>query len=328
MDRDRDRARFEEVGRQTLTISNVKEIDLSNISGDVVILPGGGRDASIEYTKRGRGDTVEEAKRQLGLVEVSLNVTGDGHGAIRTHYRHGDAPIAAPLEMPLPGPAPQRRFRSSVDFRITTPPQTRIHVKTISGGIQVSKMKGDIALEAVSGDIRIDGGGRVSLAKTISGDIDISGIAAEEPLVASSMSGTVTLRGLKARYLDVSSVSGDVVIKDVTCDRAELQTLSGDLEYAGQLARSGRYELKAHSGDIRLAISGDVGFDVDANTFSGKIRSDLPIKNEAAEEQDSEIVAGGTRVRLPKRASFRGTYKDGSATIELTTFSGNIVITK
>jgi hypothetical protein len=40
------------------------------------------------------------------------------------------------------------------------------------------------------------------------------------------------------------------------------------------------------------------------------------------------VYAGGVHVRMPKRAIFRGTYKDGSATVELTTFSGDIVITK
>jgi DUF4097 and DUF4098 domain-containing protein YvlB len=119
-----------------------------------------------------------------------------------------------------------------------------------------------------------------------------------------------------------------VIVRDVTCERADLQTLSGNVEYAGQLLKNGRYEMKAHSGDIRLAIAGDTGFDVEANSFSGKIRSDLPIKNEAEDEQGGDVYAGGVHVRLPKRATFRGTYKDGSATLELTTFSGNIVITR
>lgn len=204
----------------------------------------------------------------------------------------------------------------------------RLRVKSMSGNIQVSKMKGDLALETLSGNIKVEAGGSVSLAKTMSGDVVISGVTGENPLVVHSMSGTVMLQSLKARYLDVNSVSGDVVVRDVACERADLQTLSGNVEYAGQLLRNGRYELKAHSGDIRLVVSGNTGFDVEANSFSGKIRTDLPIKNEVADEEAGDVYAGGVRVKMPKRATFRGTYKDGSATIELTTFSGNIVITK
>jgi putative adhesin len=313
---DRDRGRYEETDRKTLTLARATELELSNLSGDIVVLPGNGPDARIEYTRHGYGDTPEEARRQLGLLEVNLTTGGDGRGQVSSRY------VAAT------GDRGRRRIRSSVDYRVTAPPQTRIRVKSMSGDVQISKIKGDLSLETLSGNINVDAGGRVSLAKTMSGDVVISGVTAEDPLVVQSMSGTVTLRSVKARYVDVNSVSGDVVVRDVVCERAELQTLSGNVEYSGQLLRNGRYELKAHSGDIRLAVSGNTGFDVEANSFSGKIRTDLPIKNELADEEGGEVYAGGVRVKMPKRASFRGTYRDGSATIELTTFSGNIVITK
>lgn len=319
----REKAAFEETERKSLTVGNVTELDLSNISGDIVISAGGGREATIEYTKRGYGDTAEEARYQLSLVDVSLNVT-DGRGEVRSRFK--------PAERRSPGDRNvrvNRNYRSSIDYRVTAPPQTRIRVKTISGNIQSSRMKGDLSLEAVSGSIRIEGGGRVSTAKTVSGDIEISGVTADEPLVVASMSGTVSLHSIKARDIEVNSVSGDIVAKNVTCLRAELQTLSGDVEYAGAVARSGRYDLKAHSGDVRLAINGDNGFEVEANSFSGRIRSELPIKNLAEDEEERAVAAAGGRpIRGPKRASFRGTYKDGSARIELSTFSGNIVITK
>lgn len=309
------RGRVEETDRKTLTVGSATEIDLSNIAGDITIVPGSGRDATIDYTRRGFGDTQEEAKRQLEMIDVSMSVTGDGRAEVRSKYK-------------VPRGERHHNFRSAVDYRVTAPAQTRIRVKTISGNVTATKMKGDLALEAVSGNIRIDSSSRVSMAKTISGDVEVSGVSFDQPLAASSVSGTVTLRNLKAQYLDISAVSGDILLRDVTCERAAVQTISGNVEYIGAVARAGRYELKSHSGDIRLAVTGGSGFDVEANSFSGKIRSDLAIKNEAEEEEEPVVVSGRTRVRMPRRATFRGTYKDGSATIELTTFSGDIVITK
>lgn len=309
-----DQGRFQETDRRTFTLSNATELELSNISGDIVVVAGAGRDAKIESTRHGYGDTPEEARRQLAMLEVNLTTSGDGRGQVSSRYNPGSR-------------GRSRNVRSSVDYRVTAPPHVRIRAKSISGNLEVARMKGDLSLESISGNIRIDAGTRVSLAKTVSGDVEISGVTGDEPLVVSSMSGTVRLRSLKARYLDISSVSGDLVVKDVACERAELQTLSGNVDYAGRLLKNGRYEMKAHSGDIRLALGGEIGFDVEANSFSGKIRSDLPIRNEA-EEEGGEVYAGGVRVNLPKRALLRGTYKDGSATIELTTFSGNITITK
>jgi DUF4097 and DUF4098 domain-containing protein YvlB len=305
--------RFEETDRKTLTVSRAVELDLSNISGDITVTPGGGRDATIEYTRRGFGDTQEEAKRQLEMIDVSMTVNAEGRAEIRSRFK-------------VPPGQRQKNFRSAVDFRVTTPAETRIRVHSVSGDVTVTKMKGDLQLESVSGDIRIDAGGRVSAAKSISGDVEISGAIADDSLAASSVSGTVLLRSLKARYVDVNAVSGDIVMKDVTCERAEAQTISGSVEYAGPISSSGRYELKSHSGDVRLVVTGGSGFDVEANSFSGKIRSDLPIKNLAEEEEP--VVVAGRRVHMPNRATFRGTFKDGSASIELTTFSGNIVITK
>ena len=313
----RERFPFEEIERKTLTVNGVTELDLSNISGNVTIAAGGGRDATIEVTKRGYGESAEEAKRQLAMTDVAMTVLGGGRAEVRTRYQPDER---------FRSERRNRNFHSDVEYRVTTPAQTRIRVKSISGSIQATKMTGELSLEAVSGDIRIEGGGRVSLAKSVSGDVRITGITGDEPLVVSSVSGTVMLKGLKARYLDVNSVSGDIVVSDAVCDRADLQTISGDVEYSGRLTRTGRYELKAHSGDIRLAPAGDTGFDVEANSFSGKIRSELSIKNEAAEEGLPDAEAARYGVRLPKRATFRGTYKGGGATIELTTFSGDIVI--
>lgn len=313
---EREHARFDEVERRSLVVPRVTELDLSNIAGDFVIVQGSGRDAAIEAVKHGYGDTQEEAREQLQQTEVDLTVTDAGRGVVRVRHMQRDRH------------ARRGNIRAAVDFKVTAPAGTHIRVKSISGDIQATRIKADLALETISGDIHIESAGRVSLAKTVSGDVTINGASGGDPLIASSVSGNVRLQSLKAPYIDLNSVSGDVVARDVTCERAELQTLSGDVEYSGALTRAGRYELKAHSGNIRLAPSNDVGFNLEAQSFSGRIKSLLPIKNEAASEDEDEIVAGGVRVRLPKREYFRGTFKDGSATVELTTFSGNIIIGK
>ncbi len=95
---------------------------------------------------------------------------------------------------------------------------------------------------------------------------------------AQSISGAVTLRKVSARRIDVGSVSGDVALEDVQCDRVGAHSISGNVEFAGTLAKSGRYELKSHSGDVRVVLAGSTGFELEANSFSGSIRSDLPLK--------------------------------------------------
>ena len=74
----------------------------------------------------------------------------------------------------------------------------------------------------------------------------------------------VRAKGVKTHGLDLSTVSGDLVVTDVTSDRLSMRSVSGGMEYTG-----------VHSGTVHVTITGDTGFDLTANTFSGSIRSDV-----------------------------------------------------
>jgi hypothetical protein len=84
----------------------------------------------------------------------------------------------------------------------------------------------------------------------------------------------------------------------------------------GPLTAGGRYDATSHSGSVRITLTGDTGFELDANSFSGSIRSDLPLTGNV----------GGDRGR--RQRAVRGVYGNGSAVLHLTTFSGGIVIEK
>jgi DUF4097 and DUF4098 domain-containing protein YvlB len=107
------------------------------------------------------------------------------------------------------------------------------------------------------------------------------------------------------------------VVQDVQCDRIEAHSISGNVEFGGTLAKGGRYELNSHSGDVRIALSGGTGFEVEANSFSGSVRSDLALTLQGDRGRDG---AG--------RRAVRGVFGDGSAVLNVTTFSGNVVITR
>ena len=168
-------------------------------------------------------------------------------------------------------------------------------------------------MESVSGAIRVANGGRVAAAKSISGSVEVTETESDGMLEASSASGMIALRRVKARSIDAGSISGSVVLEDVEAARVEAQTVSGSVRFQGPLVRSGRYELNSHSGSINVALTGAPGFELEAQSFSGSVHSDFPIDT------------GATRDRS---RSLRGVYGDGSAVLEITTFSGSIVINK
>ena len=129
----------------------------------------------------------------------------------------------------------------------------------------------------MSGSVRLSNTGRLATAKSISGDIEMADSKADGALSAGSVSGTVRLRGVTARTLALSTVSGNVIVEDVTSERVDAQAISGNVAFMGNLAPNGRYEFTSHSGNVRIAVDGKTGFQLEATSFSGGISSDLPI---------------------------------------------------
>jgi DUF4097 and DUF4098 domain-containing protein YvlB len=297
-ERDRRGAAVERL-THTVDIGTAGELEISNVSGDIRITSGNGSEAKIQVTKRARRGP--DAERQLGLVKVDIQQTGQ-RAEVRTVYPRGE-----------------RNIHVSVDFDVVVPSGTRVSAKSVSGNLEVKHVKGGVRAETVSGHVSIHSVGRLMLAKSVSGDVNILSTTTEGELSAASISGNLRARGLNAPSLDLSTVSGNVFLEDVTSSRGNIRSVSGNLEYHGVLAEQGRYQLQSHSGDIKLAVGGTIGFQLDANSFSGSIHSDLPIVLRSAEEADRRSS------RRPTRA-VRGTFGDGGALLEITTFSGNITI--
>ncbi|OFV87121.1 MAG: hypothetical protein A3J75_08005 [Acidobacteria bacterium RBG_16_68_9] len=283
---------------RTLKIGANGQLDLANVSGDIVVTGGGGDEIKLEAVKRGRGNTEAEAKNQLPLVTVEITERA-GRAGVRTRYKEGE-----------------RHIHVSVDYTVTAPAGTRVIVRSVSGDVKVTGIKDELDAESVSGDVTVVEAGQLARAKSVSGDVNIRGAAAESVLDASSVSGDVVVRGVKARRVEVSSVSGGAELTDVTCETATMKSVSGDVAFTGSLAKAGRYEFKSHSGDVRVTIPGDMGFELEASTFSGTINSDLP------------LTVGGGKGAAVSRRTIRGTFGDGSAMLNCTTFSGSVIIRK
>jgi DUF4097 and DUF4098 domain-containing protein YvlB len=295
----------EQTERITRTFKASQELILANVSGDINIVRGSGSDIAVEIVKTARGSDDAEAKELLTLVEVEV-VERNNRAEVRTRYPQGD-------EMRRNN---RRNVNVSVAYNVTAPAGVRIRATSISGAITARDIKGEISAESVSGAVRIVNGGRVGSAKSISGNVEVSETEIDGALNASTASGNVVLRKVKARQVEVGSISGDVVLEDIDSAQVEGQTVSGSVSFGGALAKGARYEFTSHSGNVTVALGGNAGFEVEATSFSGSIRSDFSFGN------------SGDAERARWRRSVRGVVGDGSAVIELTTFSGSITISK
>jgi DUF4097 and DUF4098 domain-containing protein YvlB len=272
-------------------------LEISNLAGRIVVSAGGSDTIVVDAVKRVRSRE-GDVKNQMERTVVNMSERA-GRVEVRTTYS-GRSP------------------RAAVDYTVTAPAGTSVYAHSISGDIKITGITGEVRADAVSGDVEAVSTPGATLVRSVSGNASVSGVSNPNELRASSVSGTVTVRGAKVRSLDADTISGDVRLTDATCDRVTARSISGSLSFEGPLAKNGRYEFKSQSGDISLALAGAPGFELDASTFSGNVRSDLPVTAGAGDAQ------GGRR----SHRGLHGVHGDGSAQLVLTSFSGDITIAK
>jgi DUF4097 and DUF4098 domain-containing protein YvlB len=249
----------------------------------------------IEAVKRVRHRDSSEAKAQIDSLQIEV-VELSNRVEVRTIY-----------------PRQRRNIWAAVDYTIHLPSGAATSIRTVSGDLRVTNVKGELRAETVSGDVVTTGAARLSLVKSVSGDVQVNDASTEGEVTVNTVSGNLSARGLKARSIDLGSVSGDVLLTDVQCERADVKSVSGNIEYSGSLARNGRYQMNSHSGLLRLAIAGNTGFELEATTFSGNVRSDIPLTLRTGQKVDFRDAGRPGRMNR----SIRGAFGDASAIVTL-----------
>jgi len=283
-----------DVKTQKLATGPTGDIALKNIVGDITVKAGGGSEATIEIIRISRGRTEADAKLGLEKVTVDVGVRGE-RATVETRYPDDRRP----------------NYAVSVSYNVTAPAGTGVTIDTVSGDLVVAGLKGEVAVHAISGRIDLSNCSRVSSARATSADIALTNVQSSGDLEVEGISGDIKLTGIKARRLVTGIVSGTISATDVQAEGASLTTMSGDIAYSGTVAPKGRYEFRAHSGTVKLGLTG--GFDLEARTFSGDVKAD-PSLGIAAPSSNSR--------------SIRGTTGNGGASVVATTFSGSVWVGK
>ncbi|BCS34492.1 hypothetical protein TBR22_A37190 [Luteitalea sp. TBR-22] len=274
-------------------------LDLMNMIGDVVVVGGGkGREGKLSIVRRvqGRGPDTEALLKSL---EIDVNEHAN-RVEVRTR---------------LPRTESEGRWRARVrtDYEVALPAGTALELKNMKGNVKVTNVAGDVRVEAYAGDVVAEALSRVRLLRSMSGSVMLSRSIVDGEATLQTVSGDVLASGVKASSLTLGSVSGNVEVRDSSSDRTLVRTVSGDIEFAGAPRRAGRYEFKTHGGDILVVAPSSSGFEFEASTFRGDVRSDLASVPADASEGARQV---------------RGTVGDGSAFFELTSFTGDIRVMK
>jgi DUF4097 and DUF4098 domain-containing protein YvlB len=198
-------------------------------------------------------------------------------------------------------------------FEVTVPIGVRIVARAQSGDIAISGTQGEVDARSQSGDIKVEGAANRLDVGTLSGDIEAHGVIGDVQI--KSVSGSIQMTDFKGDF-EGESVSGSIELRNAAGRYVRSHTTSGDLVYEGNVDPSGRYELSAHSGDIRLEIPSNTSAQLSVSTWSGTLDSDFPITLRPGEH--------GIGSGQAKRFTFD--IGGGAARISAETFSGDITI--
>lgn len=201
--------------------------------------------------------------------------------------------------------------RSKANLRVRVPATVQLEANTVSASLNVNGMRGKSRLKTVSGDLRSDVVGTDLEARSVSGDVELTGNGGKSRLRANSVSGEVVLTNVGGE-IEAKSVSGDVEILLQAAEDVRSTSVSGDVEIRGSLASQGELEAQAVSGRVKVIATAPAGYRYEARTYSGRIRSCL-----GGEVEPRKGNSGG-------RTS--GTSGQGSGTVRLKSHSGGIEI--
>jgi hypothetical protein len=275
---------------RTLTVNGPVTLHVSTGSGSIHVSPGSDNQVHIVGHVKGSnswwgGGSSEEAVGKVAdnpPIDQAGNIirVGDEHG--RDYFHH-----------------------VSIDYEITTPSNSMLEAESGSGDLQLSNISGTVKGHTGSGSIRADKLGAGSRLDTGSGSIEASSLMGSATLETGS--GEIKAQLNAAGDVVASTGSGSIKLTNVQ-GAAKAETGSGTVEISGQATSP--WKLETGSGDISLQLGSGAHFNLDAETGSGSVKTDLPLTMRGSMDKHHIV----------------GTVNGGGPTIKAQTGSGDIHI--
>jgi DUF4097 and DUF4098 domain-containing protein YvlB len=194
---------------------------------------------------------------------------------------------------------------------VNVPRGASVKVNVVSAPLSIDGINGgDIAVNSVSGRVRINAQTPALNVVSVSGNLAFSGHAEQARL--QTVSGDILAPSL-GHTVDLQTVSGHIQANGGPWQELKVSTVSGDVQLAGGLASGGNMSVDSMSGDVQLQFPASLSGSIHAKTFSGDLRSDFgtPEQPEHGPGSHLDTVAG-----------------NGNGNINIETFSGDLRIRK
>ena len=274
---------------QSWRIANDATVEVHNVRGSVVVSAGDAGQATLSGELGAGSRLVIAGSEQHLEVRVDSDKDGSWFG------NHGPR-TDSDLVLKVPASVSIRVALVSADGRVSGIDGKSLNVEAVSGKLTVATGSPEVSVENVSGDITLSATrtdpNRSIHVQTVSGDIEVDGASGR--VKVDTVSGGARASGSEVAEFDAGSVSGNI-----------------DLNAA--IARHGRVQVSTMSGDVRATVPATLSAHIEAETFSGRIRSDF---------------GSVKKPQYGPGSSLDATMGDGDAQIKTKSFSGNVDILK
>ena len=183
-----------------------------------------------------------------------------------------------------------------VDYELYIPERSNLEIRSNMGVVTVHNIRGQVTVDVVEAEVKVAG---------VEGYVNASSIGRKAVEVSQSK-GTIR----------ATTVTGDIVLDRLESDNVKANSTLGNITYKGDFMGGGSYNLSSTDGQISVICDEEASVEWDVRTVKGSIKTDLPIKSKQH------------RPLWRDRHSLLGTLNEGSATVQLSTFSGPIQINR
>lgn len=181
----------------------------------------------------------------------------------------------------------------TADCALEVPTGASLEIRNRQGAVQIEKLQGQHAwVESADGKITA---------------LDVS-----SHLTARSLGGDIELMRPTGRT-EAYTITGNIRLLDPESKNLRANTNSGKIIYRGDFVPAGEYVLSSYSGEIEVLCPPSASFELNAKTVKGKLENTFLL---TPKRHASSPFASSN--------SLLGTHNTGSATVELTSFSGRI----
>lgn len=249
---------------------------VDNRSGSVTVRGEDTGSVRVEVVARLWADDDAEADEQADLIRRGIRQEGN------------QVTMRAPA---LLRPRPFLFFGHGprIDYQVTAPRATeatitsrtgRVEVESLTRLLDVDVRTGRVGVRAIDANVRISSRSGSTQAEAIGGSLTVE-----------SRTGSVRVSRC-AGDVTVQSRTGSVHVEDAG-GKLSIENRTGSVRYDG--AVRGPFDIDVRTGLVRLAVDPDSVFFLDAQTTTGSVRSDLPLRRDGG---GAPSQGGGPTVRV------------------------------